>query len=346
VDYLSPLVVAFTSALIIAFLITPFLGRLARKYGFQDRPNPRRVELKPRLGGLGMYLAFIIALGLSAIFISSRTDEEWFKLIGLFLGASIVVVMGVVDDRRELPPVVQLAAQVLAAVATISFGVQTVQITNPFGTPLSNSMFDLSGPLAIGFTLFWLLGAMNTINFIDGIDGLAAGITTIAALVLFAHSFELGQNSVAVLPLALAGATLGFLPHNFPPARITMGTSGAVFLGYAVGALSVLGGTKAATVLLVLGLPIIDTAWIIVRRVMRGQSPFRGDRTHLHHRLMQTGMAPWQVLILFYTVCAIFGALALLLSSRVLKLYALGGMVLLVSGFLALLAQKGLQEEG
>jgi UDP-N-acetylmuramyl pentapeptide phosphotransferase/UDP-N-acetylglucosamine-1-phosphate transferase len=225
-------------------------------------------------------------------------------------------------------------------------GVIIYNVTNPFGTAFSNSMLGFPLYFAGALTLFWIVGAMNTINFIDGLDGLAAGITAIAAIVLFIHSFRLTQYTISLLPLALTGAALGFLPHNFFPAKITMGTSGAVFLGYGLACLSIVGGTKAATVLLVLGVPILDAAWIIFRRILRGQSPFRGDQAHLHHRLAQMGLSQSQIVLLLYSLCAMFGVLALVLSTRLLKLYAIGGMVILVGGIFALMAQKRFDKVG
>lgn len=328
-----------------SLLVTPFVRRLALRYDFRDRPSPKRIELKPRLGGLAIYLGYGVAVASSAPLVVGRTVMETNKILGLLLGSTVVVAMGAVDDRQELAALPQLLAQVAAALVATAFGIVIDRVTNPFGTALVHSMFEVPAPLAFAFTIFWIVGAINTINFIDGLDGLAAGITAIAAAVLFLHCLQMGQYSVAVLPLALAGAALGFLPYNFSPARITMGTSGAAFLGFALGTLSILGGTKAATVLLVLGVPILDTAWIIVGRLMRGQSPFRGDRTHLHHRLMELGLSPSQIVLIFYGLCGGFGTLALVLSSRRQKLYALGGMVVLLGGALALIAQRSFAKE-
>lgn len=338
---------AFSLPLLVTLFLTPQVRRLALAFGFTDRPSPRREPtLKPRLGGLAIYCGFLVGVLATFPLLGGRSAEEMRKLLGLIAGAAVVVGMGVLDDRRELSPTSQFALQLLAASLALASGVKIDRITNPLGTPLSDSMFELPEYLALLATLFWLLGAMNTINFLDGLDGLAAGVTLIAALALFLHSFWLGQYSIALLPMSLAGAALGFLPHNFYPAKITMGTSGAVFLGYALGNISIIGGTKAATVLLVLGLPLLDAAWIILSRLRRGGSPFHADRSHLHHRLMSLGLSHPQIVLLFYGLCALFGSLALLLSSRILKLYALVGMVLLLSGFLALITQRSLERRG
>ncbi len=345
--YVLPLVLAFVISFLVSFFATPLVRKLALEFGFSDRPSPRRIGvLKPRLGGMGMYAAFVVAIAATAPWVVGRTEAEWHKIAGIIAGATVVVVVGAIDDKRELRAWPQFGGQALASIIAMISGVMIHSVTNPFGTALSNSMFEFPLYFAVAFTLFWVMGAMNTINFLDGLDGLAAGITTIAAFILFAHSLRLTQYTISLLPLALAGATLGFLPHNFYPAKVTMGTSGALFLGYGLSCLSIIGGTKAATVLLVLGVPILDTAWIIFARVWRRQSPFLGDRAHFHYRLAQMGLSQSQIVLLLYSLCAVFGILALVLSTRLLKLYAIGGMVILVGGIFALMAQKRFDRAG
>jgi UDP-GlcNAc:undecaprenyl-phosphate GlcNAc-1-phosphate transferase len=238
----------------------------------------------------------------------------------------VVLAVGVIDDRYDLPAWPQFAAQIAAAAIAVAGGILIERVTNPLGFELVDSLVHIPETLAVVFTLFWLIGATNTINFLDGVDGLAAGVVMVAALVLAAHSLLLGQLTIALLPLALAGACLGFLPYNFQPARITMGTCGSMFLGFSIGALAIIGGAKAATLLLVLGLPVVDTGWTILRRLARGQSPLRGDRTHLHHRLLELGLGERQIVLGMYLVCLALGVLALVLSTRLAKLYAIGVM--------------------
>ncbi|MBI2304625.1 MAG: undecaprenyl/decaprenyl-phosphate alpha-N-acetylglucosaminyl 1-phosphate transferase [Chloroflexi bacterium] len=341
--YLVALVATPLLSFLIALLATPGVRRLAIRYGFQDHPSPRREGvLKPRLGGLALYLAFGGTIAITAPLVANREPEEMVKVMGLLAGASLVVVMGSLDDRRELGVAPQLAVQVAAAAVAMVAGVVIDKVANPLGVSLADSVINLPLYLTIGFTMMWMLGAMNAINFVDGIDGLAGGIGAIAAIVLFIHSFRLGQYTVALLPLALAGSVVGFLPYNFSPAKITLGTSGAVFLGFTLAALSVIGGTKAATLLLVLGIPIIDAGWIILQRVYRRRSPFRPDRSHLHHRLLEMGLSSRQTVTLFYFLCGTLGVLALLLSSRLMKLYTLLGLGVLLAGILAIVAQKSL----
>jgi UDP-N-acetylmuramyl pentapeptide phosphotransferase/UDP-N-acetylglucosamine-1-phosphate transferase len=186
---------------------------------------------------------------------------------------------------------------------------------------------------AILFTLFWIVGMMNTINWLDGLDGVAAGVTLIASGVLFIHTFRLGQLSLALLPLALAGAVLGFLLFNFPPAKIFLG-SGAPLLGFILAVLSIIGGTKAGTALLVLAIPILDVAWQILNRARTGHSPFQADRGHLHHRLYDVGVSNRAIVALYYALSAAFGALALVLPNPVYKMIAL---VIIGAGALAVL---------
>jgi len=240
--------------------------------------------------------------------------------------------VGIYDDKRELSPWPQLLAQFLAAGVAIYSGIVIYEIASPFG-----GLVTFPTWFAVLFTLFWLLGMMNTVNWLDGLDGLAAGITVIASLIFFAHSNRLGQVSIALLPLALGGCALGFLPYNFHPARVFMGTSGALFLGFALGTLSIIGGAKAATALLVLGIPILDVAWQIVNRLRERRSPLSGDRGHLHHRLLDMGISHRRVVLFFYLLCASFGGLALLLSPGLYKLYALFalGVVAVIVLFLA-----------
>ena len=349
--YLLPLTLLV--ALVTALWATPLALRVALRVGAVDRPAPHHAgALKPRLGGIALYLAFGLAILLPWPWVADRTVEEARRVIGLLLGATVLVVVGAVDDRKDLSAWPQLVAQVLAAVIALLFGIRINQVPNPFGSNLEASVWLLPPGVNELVTVVWLIGAVNAINFVDGLDGLAAGVAVIGAAVLFLHSSQLGQYSVALLPLALAGASLGFLRYNLTPARITLGTSGALFLGFALASQAVIGGTKAATALLVLGLPLLDAAFIVVRRLLQGHAPWRGDRTHLHHRLQQAGLSERQVVLLFYGFSLAAGALALLLSSRLFKLYALGGLTVLVVVALVLLArlpvgegQRELREE-
>lgn len=323
-------ILVFFTAFVLASVLTPLTARLAARFGLLDQPAPRRSHRAPtpRHGGIPLFLAFLAALAVTLPY--PRTDDkELSRLFGLMLGLTVVAIVGAYDDARELKALPQFAAQVLAAGIAVASGVVIRQIPNPFGL----APIDLPELFAVAFTLFWIVGMMNTINWLDGLDGLAAGVTVIASAVLFIHTFELKQFSLALLPLALAGAALGFLLFNFPPARIFLG-SGAYLLGLALAVLSIIGGAKVATALLVLAIPILDVAWQILSRVRAGRSPFEADRGHLHHRLYDFSMSSRAILALYYALTATFGALALILPSPVYKLIAL---IVIGTGALAVL---------
>jgi UDP-GlcNAc:undecaprenyl-phosphate GlcNAc-1-phosphate transferase len=330
----------FAVAFLGSLLLTPLVSRLARRLGFVDVPHePKHVHQvpTPRLGGAALFFPFLVAVGLSLLLPVARQDPlELHRLAGLLIGSAIVFGLGVYDDGRELGPIPQFVVQFLAASVAIYCGITIGQIANPFG-----GIVTLPLPVTLAFTLFWLLGMMNTVNWLDGLDGLAGGVTVIASVLLFAHSYRLGQYSIALLPLGLAGCVLGFLPFNFYPARVFMGTSGSVFLGFALGTLAIIGGAKMATALLVLGIPILDVAWQIINRLRLGRSPFLGDRGHLHHRLLDVGLSQRRVVLLFYLLCATFGALALILGSGLQKLLVLLGMGVVAVLVLILLARRG-----
>lgn len=333
----------FMVPLLLALILGPLTGRWAERFGFMDYPgDPRRLHRHPtpRLGGVALLVPFLLAIALSLVLLppgeATRPDAlELQRLSGVILGSLFIFLVGLYDDRRELSPWPQLVAQILAAALAVTSGVLIAEVGNPFG-----ENFRFPAWFAILFTLFWIVGMMNTVNWLDGLDGLAVGVTVIASAVLFLHSLRLGQASVSLLPLALAGSALGFLPYNFYPARLFLGSSGAYFLGYALGTLSIVGGAKVATALLVLGLPILDVAWQILYRLRRGVSPFQGDRRHLHHRLLDLGLSQRRVVLLFYLWSAIFGTLALLLPPGLYKLYTLSGLGLLGIGLLLLAVRR------
>lgn len=328
-------ILVFATGFLIALALTPLAARLALWTGAIDQPRNRHQHAKPtpKLGGVPLFAALCAAIGVSLLY--PRTDAyEMPRLVGLFLGSVLLFVVGIFDDHRELSAAPQLVAQILAAGIAIASGVLIRDVSNPFdGQPLPFETW-----FAVLFTLFWLVGMMNTINWLDGIDGLAAGVTVIAGFMLFAHTFRLGQGSVALLALALIGSALGFLLFNFHPAQVFMGSAGANVLGFALGALSIIGGAKVGTALLVLGIPILDVAWQIISRLRAGRSPFSADRGHLHHRLLDLGLSQQTIVFLYYALTVFFGALALFLPSGIYKLIAL---IVLGVGALLLLIRIG-----
>lgn len=326
-----PVLAAFLVAALSAMALTPVARRISLRFSFVDRPHPRRAGvLKPRLGGVAMFMAFLLAVLVTLPFAPLNGPDDPIRVAGILAGSALVVVFGALDDRFELGPAPQFAAQALAATVALACGVVVTYVTNPFGERGFDTLVSVPLFIAYPFTFFWIVGAVNAVNFLDGLDGLAAGVGGIAATVLAVHNLRFPSPLLgsAVLPAALAGACMGFLLFNFYPSKITMGTSGASFLGYALGTLSILGVTKAATLLLVLGIPIIDTGWTIVRRIGAGSPPFRGDRRHLHYRLIDLGLTERQIVGLLYALSALPGLLAILLPTPLLKLYAIGALVL------------------
>jgi UDP-GlcNAc:undecaprenyl-phosphate GlcNAc-1-phosphate transferase len=311
-------VLVFFAAFLLALVLTPLTIRFAHRLNWLDQPAPRRLHQSPtpRIGGIPLALALLAGLAVTLPY--PRTDaNELARVVGLMVGTVLVAVVGFVDDVRELNALPLLAMQFGVALIAIASGVVIWKVPNPFGP-------DIEFPIwfALALTVFWIMGMMNTVNFLDGVDGLVGGVTVIAGVVLFLHTFKLEQYSIALLPLALIGAALGVLPFNFPPARIFLG-SGAYVVGFALAVLSIIGGAKVATALLVLAIPILDVAWQILNRVRAGRSPFAADRGHLHHRLYDMGLSMRGIVLLYYALTATFGALALLLPSPLYKLIAL-----------------------
>ena len=334
----------FGVAFVTSLLLTPLTARLGITLGFVDIPGGRRIHPEPRsrLGGVALFVSFVLAVLLTLLLPASllppRHDpKELTRLTGVLLGSAFIFAVGLYDDRFELGPIPQLLAQLGASVIAIAFLVFIERVMNP----LTDRLVIFPFPFTVAFTVFWIAGMINTVNFLDGLDGLAAGVGAIVCAVLTLHMWREGQHSVALLPLALLGSTLGFLPFNFHPARVFMGSCGSFFLGYALGTLSIVAGAKVATILLVMGVPIIDVAWLILQRTRRGRSAFQADRSHLHHRLYDLGLSQRQVVAIYCGVSAFFGALVFLLPSRLYKLYALIILGILTLAVLWLLSEKG-----
>jgi UDP-GlcNAc:undecaprenyl-phosphate GlcNAc-1-phosphate transferase len=334
-----PFVVVFLVGLAVALLWTPLAGAWGRRQGLVDEPGPRRWHKGaiPRTGGIALFAAFMIAALLAQWLPVPRQDaKELTRFVGIALGCTFLFVVGLIDDRSELKPGPQYLAQAVAGVIAIVCLVFIERVMNPFTDQLQVFPYWFT----VAFTLVWIMGMINTVNFLDGLDGLAAGVAAIVSAVLAAHMLREGQYSVALLPLALLGATLGFLPFNFHPARVFMGSSGALVLGYAIATLGIAAGAKLALVLLVLSIPIVDVAWLMISRLRAGRSFGQADRRHLHFRLLDLGLSQRQVVLLYYVYCTLLGAVALLLDSRLLKLATLVGLGLATVLFLAWLARR------
>ena len=335
---LGPILVVFLLAALIALVVTPLVRHVVLRLGIVDRPSARRVNTTPlpRAGGVAIAAAFVIVGGGFVILneragwvpeVLTMADTD---MIALFLGGAAAAAVGAIDDLLNLRARWQLIGQLGLAGLAILLGIGVDLIANPFGV----GVIRFSEPFSVGFTVFWIVGMMNSINWIDGLDGLSTGIALIAAVTLGVISLttQVSQPLIAVLCFALAGAMAGFLRWNFHPAAIFSGTAGVQFVGYTLAVLSILGSAKVAVALLVLGVPIIDTFWIIVRRVMDGQSPFSPDRRHIHHRLLDLGLSHRNTVLAIYAICAALGLVALILS-EVSQLYAFLG-VFVVSGLI------------
>lgn len=327
-DRLIPFVVTLLVSCGGTILLTPLAAAVGRRVGLVDKPRPGELAKRPtpRSGGYGLIAAFLVSVA-ATLAIEPRDPLELARLLGLIVGVLFVLPIAIFDDARRLGPFAQLAGQIGLAVLVMAFGLTINSIANPFG-----GLVVLPAIVAIPFTLFWVVGMVNTLNWVDTMDGLAAGVTAIAALVLFVRSVSLGQYTIAVLPLALAGVCLGFLRYNFEPARIFMGTSGSTFLGFTLAVLAVIGGAKIATAAFVLGLPILDVGMVILYRSLRGRSPFvGGDDAHLSHRLVARGFSIRRITLTIYAVCAIGGGLAMTLNGvQKLWILAISGAVAVV----------------
>ncbi len=341
IAYLAVFVASFG----IALLLTPPSIAIGRRLGMVSRPGGRRRHKGeiPRLGGVVILGGFLTGA------LVSQSVRPWLppppegpdanemtRFAAVVIGTTVIGLFGLLDDRFELSARPQYIAQVAVSIISIAGLVFIKHVMNPF----TDRIFEFPPLLVWGLTLLWLMGMMNTVNFLDGLDGLAAGVGAIAATVMFVHMVRAGQYGPSLLPLSLLGATLGFLPFNFHPARIFLG-SGAITLGYLIGALSLVAGARVATVLLVMGIPVVDVAWQIFNRWRHGRSMSEGDRGHLHFRLYDMGMSQRQVVLMYWAICSSFGAMALLVSSRIYKLIAIGGLGVIVFLILTLLSRQG-----
>lgn len=292
-----------------SILLTPIIKKLAFKIGATDKPNHRKVHqnIMPRLGGLAIFLSFIIG-----ILIVSPSYEYHLPIV---IGAIIIILTGMVDDIREISPKVKLMGQIAAALVVVFMGdIQMEYINLPFGGGKLNFGF-----LSIPFTLIWIIGITNAINLIDGLDGLAGGVSTIALFSIAGMGFLYGNPYVGVIALILAVSTAGFLVYNFHPAKIFMGDSGALFLGYMIGVLALLGFKNVTFIsliipVIVLGVPISDTFFAIIRRLVNKQPLSAPDKSHLHHCLLRSGFSHKQTVLLIYAMSVVFGLAAFIFS--------------------------------
>ena len=305
-------IIPFLVAVVISFVSTPMVRKLAIKIGAVDVPkDDRRVHKEPMpfLGGIAIFASFVIT-----VLLFLPLDRSTFAIL---MGGTVIVMSGILDDLRDLSPKVKLLFQITAAVILVLGGIKIEFITNPFS---SVSTLVSIGWLSIPVTIFWIVGITNTVNLIDGLDGLAAGVAMISSisLMLVAHKFS--YTEITILSAIVAGGCLGFLPFNFNPAKIFMGDTGALFLGFILAAISIEGIMKSvATIavvvpIIILGIPIFDTTFAIFRRLLNGQSIMAADKGHLHHRLLNMGFSQKKTVLLLYGISSIFGLAAVIIA--------------------------------
>ena len=305
---------ALVIALILSFCVTPLVKRFAHRVGAIDTPkDARRVHTHPipRLGGLAIFIGFLFSVTLLA--------DISVEVRGILLGAVIIVTLGVIDDIRPLPALLKFIVQIIAALITVFHGVNIEFFANPF--VLGNNNYVSLGMLAIPVTVLWIVGITNSVNLIDGLDGLAVGVSTISSIVMLVIALLVAEPNVAVIMAALAGACLGFIPYNFNPAKIFMGDAGALLLGFILATVSILGLFKFYTIIsfavpfLVLALPFFDTAFAFLRRLAKGKNPMAPDRGHFHHRLLDMGLSQKQVVAVLYAISGLLGLIAVVIST-------------------------------
>ena len=353
---LALLLLGGVCAFLLSYVLTFAVIAIAHKFNWYDRSTAERKREHakapvPRLGGIAMFLAFVIA---SLIFyqFNPELDSKEFVIYWLFLAsATLTVIVNVYDDIKGLKPLPKFIAQTVAVLLLLGpyidskfHGVLLFGFSNPFGRsdspalpwyqhseitlfihPAPNQLPSISllAIPAVLFTWFWMVGMMNTINWIDGMDGLATGVVGITAFFIAVLSWILGQHTIAILAVIFTGAVIGFLPHNWNPAKIIMGDSGSQFLGLTLATLSIMGGAKIALALMVLGIPILDVAIVMINRIRRGQRPWHYDTTHLHQRLRATGWTVRQICYIIYGLMIFFGIFAVVFK-HVLKFVGLG----------------------
>jgi UDP-GlcNAc:undecaprenyl-phosphate GlcNAc-1-phosphate transferase len=347
-------ILAFALSLALALLLTPLARRLAVWLGAVDMPHDRKVHENPTptLGGIAIFLAVVISLLASKVLIGLTSAVSApqgmaealssYQLLGIILSSTFIVLLGAYDDMRRLSPWTKLAGQVMAALVLVSFGVEVSTVALPRG-----NVIDLTASpiLSIMLTVIWMVAFTNIINLIDGLDGLAAGISVISAAAFFFYGSRVGADpntlQAMVIAAALGGACLGFLRYNFNPASIFMGDSGAMFLGFILGAISIQGILKRTAVatlftpIIVLAVPIIDTGLAILRRARSGRPFHYADKEHIHHRLLYIGHSQRQAVLIIYLWTALLTGIALALEFVASKMLV---FILLAAGVISLVA--------
>jgi UDP-GlcNAc:undecaprenyl-phosphate GlcNAc-1-phosphate transferase len=326
---LAQVLVSLAAALVMSFALTPVVKVFAQRVGAMDVPKDgRRMHDHPipRLGGLAMFLGFLLST-----LLFSKIDTQ---VRGMLLGCVLVVITGVIDDIVPLKWWLKLLLQIAAALAAVFSGIRIEVFTNPI--PFLGSEWLILQELSIPITVLWIVLVTNSVNLIDGLDGLAVGVSAIDSVAMLVIALLVSEGNVAIIMAALTGACLGFMPYNMNPAKIFAGDTGALLLGYVLATMSVIGLFKTYAIIsfllpfLLLALPLFDTSFAIIRRLLKGQSPMHADRGHVHHRLIDMGLNQKQAVAILYCVSAVFGLSAVVLATS-------GAMkaLLLILAFLA-----------
>ncbi len=325
---------ALAVAFLVAFAATPMVIALAHKINALDVPKDnRRVHKKPipLIGGLAIFYGFVVS-----VICFATIDRE---TLGILIGSLIIVTVGVIDDMSDMKAIVKLLCQIVAAALVVYAGVRIEHFANPFYGWFGPQYLVMNYWVSVAVTIIWIVGVCNAVNLIDGLDGLAVGISSIASMSLVALTLLSNNLNVAILTAAVAGAGFGFLPYNFNPAKIFMGDTGALFLGFILACISVEGFLKLSAIIsfavpiLILGLPIFDTIFAIFRRLLTGRSPMSPDRGHLHHRLLDMGFSQRQTVAILYTMTG-----ALCLTAVVISIQGyLRGLLLILAIFAIIL---------
>lgn len=308
---------------LLAVVITPLVRKFASRFGYLDIPRPpRNLHKHPvaKLGGLAIYLAVVISIVVFWLTVGIDYNIVPAKFIwAIILGGAVLMVSSLIDDKYDLSAKYLIIFPTLAALIVVysGIGVGITFLSNPFGAPIRLDFLVLGIPASGIFIFLWLMGMMFTTKFLDGLDGLVAGIGLIASLTLFALSLtaRVNQPITATLAIILVGALVGYLFYAFNPASIFLGEGGSTIIGFFLGVFSVILGGKIATALLVMGIPILDVAWVIAQRIWHRKSPFMGDRLHLHFKLLDLGFSQKQTAWVLYAISAVFGFTAVFLQS-------------------------------
>jgi len=338
-----PYAVSFIAAVACSYLLTIPVRALALRFDIVDHPEKRKIHEVPipLMGGLAIFISFML-ISVPVILLQGEADSKSLvSFLGLAAGGAIIVLLGVYDDIRGLRARTKFAWQAIAALMVMSCGVRFDVFTNPLG-----ASFEI-GWLSLPLTLLWIVGVTNAINLIDGLDGLAAGIGTIAAIGLF---FITQNPLVTIVTIVLAGSGLGFLGHNFYPARIFLGDSGSMFMGFVLAVVSIIGSLKATTAtvlilpIILLGLPLFDTLFAIFRRARRRVNPFKADREHIHHRLVRIGLHHPKVVLVLYFACSYLAVTAYAIAQLPYQAALVFFVLLMMGAFIGLRTLQFVEE--